>query len=287
MVDGSSYTAPQTFNWAPGSSHTVNVQSPQGTGTRYAFANWSDGGAQSHTIVAPASAAVYTANFTTQFLLSAGVSPAGGGTITANPSSTGNYYNAGVGVQLTAVPAAGYTFSGFSGALTGAANPQTVVMSAPLSVTAAFVRLAPVLNIVMTHSGNFTQGETNATYTVAVSNSSSLPTSGTVTVTDAVPAGMTLVSMSGKGWTCTVESSACTRHDALAAGANYPFITVTVKIAATAASPLVNAVTVSGGGSASATATDSTVITPQCTASALKTSGEAIGDRVACRPLVP
>ncbi|MCC6395361.1 MAG: hypothetical protein IT167_32535, partial [Bryobacterales bacterium] len=46
-VDGASYaSSPQSFQWAPGSSHSVNVTTPQGSnGARYTFASWSDGGA--------------------------------------------------------------------------------------------------------------------------------------------------------------------------------------------------------------------------------------------------
>jgi hypothetical protein len=51
VVDGTPYTAPQTFEWTPGSSHTLAVVSPQAgaAGTRQVFASWSDGGAQSRT----------------------------------------------------------------------------------------------------------------------------------------------------------------------------------------------------------------------------------------------
>ena len=59
-VDGTTYTASQTFSWAPGASHIVSSTSPQ---TQYSFSRWSDGGAMSHTIVAPASATTYTAIF--------------------------------------------------------------------------------------------------------------------------------------------------------------------------------------------------------------------------------
>ena len=58
---------------------------------------------------------------------------------------------------------------------------------------------APVLSITKTHTGNFTQGQTNATYTVTVSNTGNAPTSGTITVTETVPSGLTLVSMAGTG----------------------------------------------------------------------------------------
>jgi uncharacterized repeat protein (TIGR01451 family) len=116
----------------------------------------------------------------------------------------------------------------------------------------------PALAVSVTHSGNFSQGQHNATYTLTVSVSTAA-TTGTVTVTDTLPSGLTLVSLAGTGWTCTAGT--CTRADALASGSSYPAITATVNVATAAASPQVNSVTVSGGGSANATATDSTTIT--------------------------
>ena len=266
-VDGAAYTTPQTFTWVVGSSHILNAISPQGAGTRYLFAGWSDSGAQSHSITTPAAAIAYTASFTTQYLLTTGVSPIGGGTVAASPLSADGYYNSGASVQVTATPAAGYTFSSFSGDLTGATNPGTLAMSAPRSVTALF-SLPATLTITKTHTGNFTQGQSHAIYTVTVSNPSASATSGAISVTETVPSGMTLVSMAGSGWSCPSTGSICTRSDALAAKASYPAITVTVNVAANAGSPLVNMVSVSRGGSVNATATDSTIITSTSTATA-------------------
>ena len=138
-VDGTSYATPHTFSWVPGASHTLSAPSPQGTGTRYVFANWSDGGADSHSITVPAAAATFTASFTTQYLLTTNVSRSGSGTITVSPASADGYYNAGASVQITATALAGYRFSKFTGSLTGTTNPQSLVMSAPHSVTADFV----------------------------------------------------------------------------------------------------------------------------------------------------
>jgi len=121
---------------------------------------------------------------------------------------------------------------------------------------------APVLNIAKRHAGNYTQGQTNAAYTVTVSNSSATSaTIGTVTVIDNLPAGLTLVSMaptSGNNWTCT--GNTCSRGDSLGAGASYDTITVTVNVAPTAAPQVINQVTVSGGGSPAASASDVTNI---------------------------
>ena len=117
----------------------------------------------------------------------------------------------------------------------------------------------PTLSITSSHTGNFTQGQQGAIYTIAVSNAANAaPVNNLVTVTDTVPSGLSLVSMTGDNWTCSANM--CTRSDALAGGFSYDPITVTVNVAANAASPQVNSVTVTGGGSASASATDSTVI---------------------------
>jgi uncharacterized repeat protein (TIGR01451 family) len=135
------------------------------------------------------------------------------------------------------------------------------VTAVPVQVTVALVT-PPVLSVTKSHAGSFAQGQQGATYTVTVSNAAGVgPTTGIVTVTDTLPAGLTLVSTAGTGWLCGTGTS-CMRSDALAGGASYPPITVTVNVAAAATSPLVNAVTVSGGGSATANATDSTTITP-------------------------
>ncbi|HTX34880.1 MAG TPA: SBBP repeat-containing protein [Bryobacteraceae bacterium] len=135
---------------------------------------------------------------------------------------------------------------------------------------------APALSITKSHAGNFVNGE-QGTYTVTVSNAAGAPaTSGTVAVTENLPSGLTLVSMSGSGWNCPGKNS-CTRSDPLSGGAAYPSLTVTVTVAGAAPSPQVNSVSVSGGGSATASTTDSTTITKvgaliTCTSSPLSFS---------------
>jgi Leucine-rich repeat (LRR) protein len=157
-VDGAIYTTTQTFTWIVGSSHMIATASPQGAGgTVYAFANWSDGEAISHTIVAPASATIYTANFTTQYLLTIVSSPTSGGTISTNPLSANGFYNSGTSVELTAIPNGGYTFGGWSGAgfgsCTGTNNPATITMNSPITETASFSSSGSSVNIALSAGG--------------------------------------------------------------------------------------------------------------------------------------
>ncbi len=79
-------------------------------------------------------------------------STVGPGNITVDPAGT--YYTPGTVVTLTANPTSG-TFSGWSGDLTGTANPATITMNSDKSITATF--LAPTmytLNVTTAGSGS-------------------------------------------------------------------------------------------------------------------------------------
>jgi hypothetical protein len=125
----------------------------------------------------------------------------------------------------------------------------------------------PDLTLTKTHTGNFIQGQTGATYTITVSNQGAAPTSGTVNVNDIMSFPLLPTAASGSGWTCAVlaELVRCQRSDALAAGASYPPITLTVNIAATAPPSVTDTAEVSGGGDVNAannTASDPATIVP-------------------------
>ena len=121
----------------------------------------------------------------------------------------------------------------------------------------------PDLTVASTHTGNFTQGQTGAQYTLTVTNSGTWPTTGEVTVTDTLPSLLTATAMTGTGWNCTLATLTCTRSDVLAASASYPAITLTVNVANNAPASVTNTATVAGGGevnSANDTASDVTTI---------------------------
>jgi glucose/arabinose dehydrogenase/PKD repeat protein len=63
-VNGTASTATFTRTVIIGSANTVSASSPQTKGKKnYGFSSWSDGGAQTHSITAPATNATYTARF--------------------------------------------------------------------------------------------------------------------------------------------------------------------------------------------------------------------------------
>ncbi len=135
----------------------------------------------------------------------------------------------------------------------------------------------PVLSIAKTHSGNFFQGQSGATYTIQVTNNGPGSTAGTVTVTDTLPTSLTATGMAGTGWTCTLTNWTCTRSDGLPAGQSYPPITVTVNVAPSAPSTVTNMASASGGGAAIASANDPTTISGAPDLTIVKTHSGSVG----------
>lgn len=179
------------------------------------------------------------------------------------PSTNGTFVNSAVGhigsVQIDA------TLS------TSNNSPATVslLLSPPV----------PDVTIGKTHTGNFARGGTG-TYTLSVSNVGDAATSGTVTVTDTLPTGLTATAISGTNWSCALATLTCTRSDALAAGASYDVITITVSVSQTATNSVTNSASVSGGGESAGstgnnTATDATTIISQADLSITKTDGSS------------
>jgi hypothetical protein len=105
------------------------------------------------------------------------------------------------------------------------------------------IGVPPFFTLSKSHTGDFTQGQTGATFTISVESTST--TTGTVTVTDQLPFWLTLVSMSGVGWTCT--GNTCSRGDPLSPGLSYQPIIVTVNVLVNAISPLTNVAIATSG----------------------------------------
>jgi hypothetical protein len=87
----------------------------------------------------PAGAAWGGASFT----LTVDVSPSGNGNIKINENTLSTYpltstFASGTKLQLEALPAPGYSFTNWSGALSGSDNPATITIDCTKSVTANF-----------------------------------------------------------------------------------------------------------------------------------------------------
>lgn len=91
------------------------------------------------------------AEFQPQYVLALSVN--GLGSVTLNPP--GGAYDAGTNVTLTAVPAPGWSFAGWSGDLTGQTNPGVVNMDADKALGAGFASGPPVTgNVVFQEDKN-------------------------------------------------------------------------------------------------------------------------------------
>lgn len=118
------------------------------------------------------------------------------------------------------------------------------------------INTVPNLALTKTHTGNFTVG-TNGSYILTARNTGNGPTSGTITIVDNLPAGLTVAAIPViPNWNCaaTVVGSStmtCTSTTVILAGTNHSnaiTLDVVVSAAAFAASPVTNVANISGGG---------------------------------------
>jgi len=138
-----------SYNYTPGASVTCSVTSPadEAGGTRYVCTGWTGTGS------VPASGTEATVTFTIdenstitwnwkkQYQLTTSVSPEGGGSVSLDPTSEGNWYDDGAAVEVTAEPSSGYKFVNWAGDLSGTTNPDTITMNSAKTVTANFKKI--------------------------------------------------------------------------------------------------------------------------------------------------
>jgi uncharacterized repeat protein (TIGR02543 family) len=165
------------------SSASVAVQDKSVAAAGPAILNGSFSGSADWAVIGleirPSSGAVVT-----QYELTTNV--AGSGSV--NPSS--GTYDAGTMVALTATPDAGYQFSGWSGDLSGSANPATIAMDANKNITATFTALPPTqysLTVNTVGSGSVSRDPQSSAYDAGT----------TVTLTAAPNAGYQFSGWSG------------------------------------------------------------------------------------------
>ncbi|WP_216688109.1 InlB B-repeat-containing protein [Hymenobacter siberiensis] len=164
--------SPNAASYASGSS--VSLTATPGAG--FAFSGWSGDatGSTNPLSVTMTANKFITATFvatTTSYTLTTAVF--GSGTITKSPNQS--TYLSGSTVTLTATPAAGYAFTGWSGGATGTVNPLPVTMTANKSINAIFTANGPQVTSLTLINAD-TDLDLQALTTGAVLNLATLPT---------------------------------------------------------------------------------------------------------------
>ncbi len=117
--------------------------------------------ATSNTVTMPAGAHAASVNYTqAEYTLTVNVT--GSGTVTKDPDQATYHY--GDVVQLTATPSIGWSFSAWSGSVTGMVNPVNITIDANETVTATFTQNEYTLTVNTVGNGTVTRNPDQATY---------------------------------------------------------------------------------------------------------------------------
>jgi hypothetical protein len=144
VVDGVAHTGSVSLTWNSGTTHSISAPNRgEVNGSIANFVRWSDGGGQTHNIVA-GSNTFYKVDYAISYSLDANANY--GGNVSISPASNSGFYPANSSVRLTATPSSGYCFSGWSGLIAGTAADTTVSMTKAYNVTAQFLPATYTLN---------------------------------------------------------------------------------------------------------------------------------------------
>ncbi len=114
VVDGNESPAPQTFNWAPGSTHTISAPQETGDDPLHRFAFWSDGGERTHDVTASGDTTVFAANFQRLHPVKISVGRGTGDATLEPPAADGNYPER-LPLRIAATPRGTAEFFNWSG----------------------------------------------------------------------------------------------------------------------------------------------------------------------------
>src|SRR5437667_438310 len=183
-----------------------------------------------------------------------------GGTVTAThngPLAAGDslVYTLTVDVRPAAVPG---VLNSATASTSGDPYPGNNTATDPTAVGGA-----PDLAMAKRHTAAFVDGA-NGTYTLVVTNVVTTPTTGPITVTDPLPAGLSFVSGSGSGWNFAAAGGTvtATNNGPIVAGDSLVF-TLTVDVRPAAVPSVTNTATVNTAGdpyAANNTASDLTAV---------------------------
>src|SRR5882672_11487998 len=161
-----------------------------------------------------------TVTLTSTFSLTVSKTGAGSGTVTSSPvgiscgATCSAPFASGTAVTLTATPATGSTFSGWSGGGCSGTATCTVTLTAATTVTATFALQAFTLTVSKAGAGAGTVTSSPAGIACGATCSAAFSNGTAVTLTAAPAAGSTFTGWSGGGCSgtgpCTVTISAAT-----------------------------------------------------------------------------
>tara|TARA_B100000767_G_scaffold274517_1_gene307750 strand:+ start:326 stop:2215 length:1890 start_codon:yes stop_codon:yes gene_type:complete len=130
-------------DYAEGKSVTITATA----NAEYQFVNWSNGSTQNPITVTVMADQVLTANFV-KVKYGLTLSTQGEGTVSEELISSGRAdYNSGSVVRLTATPAVGYSFTGWTGDVTSTDNPVEVDITSAKAITAVFNQIVVSLQV--------------------------------------------------------------------------------------------------------------------------------------------
>lgn len=175
-----------------------------------------------------ASPASGTAPFTTTL-------DASGSTVTAGPATyRWDFTNDGTIDQTTSTPTVTHTYTtgGTQTARVQVVDAEGDVADATRQLTVAAY---PDIELGVTHAGDFRVGDTGR-YAISLKNVGYAATTGPVTVSSTLPAGLTYDSATGAGWGCSAagQDLTCSRSVAIGVGATAPELGLNLKVGAEA-----------------------------------------------------
>lgn len=110
IVDGERVTAPASFDWSPGTTHSVRAPLSQtGARRRFVFARWNDGSNRERMVTAGPDSTWFEANYIAQRKVIACTVPEDAGQVAVRPESHDGFYTVGTPVEFEAIPDSGHT----------------------------------------------------------------------------------------------------------------------------------------------------------------------------------
>ena len=151
LVDGIATQAPATFDWAPGSRHTIEVlPEPQEVhGSRFLFARWNDDAPRAREVTAGEDWTWLEANFIVQRRIAPSPSRPQDGSAGTIPPSPGGWHLLRSHVVIEATPARGRQFQQWNrwGDHGLSSNPARLTVSRYTQPPTAYFTTAPLLRV--------------------------------------------------------------------------------------------------------------------------------------------